>query len=135
MDDRALLEETESRPRVVVAHKCDLQGAWDAASAGALPVSSLTDEGIGELREALMQAAGIDVLRDRAPIANVRHVALLEKAREAVARAADGAEAGIPEELVLADLHDARGRFDEITGARPQDEVLRVIFERFCIGK
>jgi len=39
------------------------------------------------------------------------------------------------EEFVLADLHEARARFDDITGARPQDEVLRVIFERFCIGK
>ena len=41
----------------------------------------------------------------------------------------------VPEEFVLADLRAARGSFDEITGARPEDEVLRVIFERFCIGK
>ena len=52
-----------------------------------------------------------------------------------MARAGAAAAAGVPEEFVLADLHEARGRFDEITGARPQDEVLRAIFERFCIGK
>ena len=134
-DDRALLEATGARRRVIVASKSDLRSAWDEAAVGALPVSSLTDEGLGNLRQALLGATGVDVLRDRAPIANLRHVALLEKAREGVARAAEGAHAGIPEELVLADLHEARGRFDEITGARPQDEVLKVIFERFCIGK
>jgi tRNA modification GTPase len=136
-DDRALLEQTASRRRVVVASKSDLPAAWQPAAAGALEVSSLTDEGIDLLRAALSAAAGAGdlVLRDRAPIANMRHAALLEKARDAVARAAAAAAGGVPEECILADLHEARGRFDEITGARPQDEVLRVIFERFCIGK
>lgn len=136
-DDRALLEQTASRPRLVVASKSDLSAAWAASSAGALEVSSLTDEGIALLRAALAEAAGAGALapRDRAAIANMRHAALLEKARDAVARAAAGAAAAVPEECVLADLHEARGRFDEITGARPQEEVLRVIFERFCIGK
>lgn len=134
-DDCALLALTQSRPRIVVASKSDLAAAWDAPAAGAQEISSLTDEGIAALRTALVRAAGAGVPRDRAPIANMRHVALLEKARAAVARAAAAAVAGVPEECVLADLHEARGRFDEITGARPQDEVLRVIFERFCIGK
>ena len=134
-DDRSLLDETAGRPRVIVASKSDLAPEWDAARCDAIPVSSLTDEGIGDLRAALLHAGGIEVPRDRAPIANLRHVALLDQARAAIARAAAAAAAKAPEELLLADLHEARGRFDEITGARPQDEVLRVIFERFCIGK
>ena len=134
-DDRSLLDETAGRPRVIVASKSDLAPEWDAAGCEAIAVSSLTDEGIGDLRAALLHAGGIEVPRDRAPIANLRHVALLDQARAAIARAAAAAAAKAPEELLLADLHEARGRFDEITGARPQDEVLRVIFERFCIGK
>lgn len=132
---RDLVAETHGRARVVVASKADLPPAWDAASSGALAVSSLTDEGIGDLRKALLDAAGVVPLRDRGPVANLRHAGLLEKARAAIARARAAAANGVPEEFVLADLHDARARFDEITGARPQDEVLRLIFERFCIGK
>ena len=134
-DGRDLLAETDARARVVVASKADLPSAWDAGAIGALAVSALTDEGLGDLRKALHGAAGVVALRDRAPVANRRHAGLLEKAREAVARARAAAAARLPEEFVLADLHEARARFDEITGARPQDEVLRVIFERFCIGK
>ena len=134
-EERELLAGTAGRARVVVASKSDLPPAWDAPAIGARAVSSLTDEGIGDLRNALLGAAGIVALRDRAPVANLRHAALLGQAREAIARARAAAAAGVPEEFVLADLHEARGRFDEITGARPQDEVLRVIFERFCIGK
>ena len=73
-------------------------------------------------------------MRDRASIANLRHAALVEQARTCVARARAAAAAGLPEELVLADLHEARAGFDEVTGARPQDEVLQTIFSRFCIG-
>jgi tRNA U34 5-carboxymethylaminomethyl modifying GTPase MnmE/TrmE len=62
-------------------------------------------------------------------------VALLKRARADLERAADAARRRVPEEFVLADLHAARACFDEITGARPEDEELRVIFARFCIGK
>ena len=133
-EDQRLLRDTSAGARVVVASKCDLPAAWQP-EAGIIEVSALTDEGVASLREALCAAAGVGELRDHAPVANQRHVALLEKAREALARAADAAEQRTPEEFVLADLHEARARFDEVTGARPQDEVLAMIFERFCIGK
>ena len=133
--DRVLAADATSRPRVVVASKSDLPPAWDETSVGARLVSSLTDEGISGLREALLEAAGVEPSRDRAPIANMRHSALLTHAREALSRARAAAADGVPEEFILADLHEARARFDDVTGARPQDEVLRVIFERFCIGK
>jgi tRNA modification GTPase len=134
-DDRALMvEETRAR-RILVASKSDLPAAWNAADVGALAISSLTDEGIGELRAALAGATGGAERRDRPALANLRHTALLEQARTAIVRARASAAGGVPEEFVLADIHEARARFDEITGARPQDEVLRTIFERFCIGK
>ena len=45
------------------------------------------------------------------------------------------AATGAPEEFLLADLHEARLAFEEIVGTRTADDVLRTIFERFCIGK
>ena len=36
---------------------------------------------------------------------------------------------------MLADLQEARGAFEEITGRRTPDDLLAHIFERFCIGK
>jgi tRNA modification GTPase len=133
-DDRQLLNTRQGRS-VIVASKSDLPAAWDHAEVEAMPVSSLTDAGIDELRAALANLSGAAERRDRPAIANIRHAALLEQARAAIARARESAAAGVPEEFVLSDIHEARGRFDEISGARPQDEVLRTIFERFCIGK
>lgn len=133
--DRSLVEGTGKRARVVVASKADLPPAWRSEEAGALPVSSLTDEGIDALRAALAQAASPAPGRDRPAIANLRHASLLRRAKDAVARAAAAAAEGRPEELVLADLHEARACFDEVVGVRAPDEVLHAIFDRFCIGK
>jgi tRNA modification GTPase len=131
-EDLRLLEETADRVRVVVTNKADLPMAWEP---GTLAVSAATGHGLPLLRQALLAAAGIEQHRDGSAIANQRHVSLLAKAREALTRATASLAGGAAEEFVLADLHEARAAFDEITGARPQDEVLALIFERFCIGK
>jgi tRNA U34 5-carboxymethylaminomethyl modifying GTPase MnmE/TrmE len=41
----------------------------------------------------------------------------------------------MPEELVAADIGDARAHIEEITGRRSADDTLHAIFDRFCIGK
>ena len=77
-------------------------------------------------------------LRDAPIVSNVRHEALLRRARESVERAVANAEQtgeSASEDLVLADLQDARHAFEEMTGRRTTEDVLRQIFERFCIGK
>jgi tRNA modification GTPase len=133
--DRSLLDETPRRARVIVASKSDLPPAWRNEDVDALPVSSLTDEGIDALRAALASAASPVPGRDRPAISNLRHADLLTRAKDAIARASAAAADGVPEELVLADLHEARGYFDDVAGVRAPDEVLHAIFARFCIGK
>jgi tRNA modification GTPase len=132
-EDDAILNGTAGRRRVIAASKSDLPAVWDLD--GCLRVSALTDDGLGALRAAILEAMAIAPLRDGAAVANLRHVSHLERARASLVAAQDAASAGRPEEFVVADLHEARAAFDEITGARTTEDVLRLIFERFCIGK
>jgi tRNA modification GTPase len=90
------------------------------------------------LRQRLVAVLDAEPRRDPPDITNVRHIALVQRAHEALARAraASLAETGaMPEEFVLADLQDARAALEEITGKRAPDELLAHIFSRFCIGK
>src|SRR5437773_2523028 len=84
LDD--LLELTATKRRVVVASKSDLNAAWDPALLGcdALELSAVTGEGCAALGRALVRAVDAEPLRDRAAVANARHRALLERARESV---------------------------------------------------
>jgi tRNA modification GTPase len=55
-------------------------------------------------------------------------LAALEKATNAVALK-------IPHEMLLLDLYAGLRPLDEITGATTTDDILNLIFSRFCIGK
>jgi tRNA modification GTPase len=134
-EDQRLLDETATRDRLVVANKNDRSSV--RAIDGALPVSAVTGAGIVELKRALTRAlTGGEALHDDATISNVRHSSLLSEARAHLAHAHDALkDDAVPEEFILADLHAARASFDEVVGAHAPDEVLRHIFERFCIGK
>lgn len=134
-DDRLLLEQTAAQRRIVIANKHDR--AATLGIAGAVRTSATRGDGLDELRRAVARAlTGEETLRDTAAISNMRHVALLEEARAHLIAARDAAAAtNTPEEFLLSDLQAARVRFDEVVGVRTSDDVLRHIFERFCIGK
>jgi tRNA modification GTPase len=104
-------------------------------------VSLKTGAGLDELRVALRtllghEAAGVP--RDEPLLTNVRHETLLRQAHEAMVRtvaALDDRGGDVSEELVLADVAEARHALEEVTGRRSTEDLLRCIFERFCIGK
>ena len=134
--DASVLHETKERRRVVAVNKSDRPEVWNGHAVPAhVRVSAKTGEGFADLRRAIARAAGAGSAREPAAITNVRHIALLERAGEAIARARASAADGASEELVLADLHDARGAFEDVTGRRSADDLLNEIFGRFCIGK
>jgi tRNA modification GTPase len=132
-EDEKLLRQTAGRHCILVANKSDRPQAHTIP--GAIQISAATGEGIDALRkEIFSNLTGGESLRDTAMVTNQRHLALLHEARQSLTRAR-AAAAESPEEFVLADLQDARARFDEIVGKRTADDVLQHIFERFCIGK
>jgi tRNA modification GTPase len=103
-----------------------------------ISVSARTGDGLAQLRQRLVAVLDAEPTRERPEITNVRHIALVERAHEALARARDAslAETGsMPEEFVLADLQDARAALEAISGKRAPDALLAHIFARFCIGK
>jgi tRNA modification GTPase len=137
-DDEELLSVTAEARRVVVGNKSDLPATWspEEVRARVVWVSALTGSGFEDLRAALVDAlSGGERLRDTPALTNMRHARLLSEARASLCRAAAAAAAGTPEEFVAADLTEARGLLEEVTGARTADDVLHAIFDRFCIGK
>jgi tRNA modification GTPase len=141
-EDWAVLEETADVARVVAVNKLDEPARWGQQSLGidgtvaVVEVSARTGEGIDRLRQALGDVlTGGEALGDTPGVANRRHIGLLERVGEALMEAGEAAAAEVAEEFVLADLLRAREALDELTGKRTPDDVLRHIFERFCIGK
>ena len=138
-DDWALVGGTPPRSRVIVANKSDLAPAWTAeATWEAVPVSAKTGEGLSRMIDVVAARLGAaPEQRDDPLVTNVRHAALLDRTRLAIGRAMESLtqEPIASEEFVLADLQEAATNLQEITGRRTTEDLLRHIFERFCIGK
>ena len=113
------------------------------AAPGALPVdggialSAKTGEGLDALRRRLLELAGWQAGAGEGQfIARARHLQALAGAGEHLRAAAALLEAAQPMlDLLAEELRLAQQRLGEITGAFSADDLLGVIFARFCIGK
>jgi len=144
-EDRAILARLPAAlPRVVVHNKCDLAGvaprvaAADEAGAAGRHVwlSAKTGEGLALLEAEVLAAVGAEGVIEDTWLARERHVAALRAAAEHLAAAARHVVMMPPPiELFAEELREAQAALAEITGEFTADDLLGVIFGRFCIGK
>jgi tRNA modification GTPase len=103
----------------------------------ALPISTLTGEGLGTLRDTIKQRTGLLTMEplQGVMITNVRHQEILLRCRDYLDKALDSINSGNHSECVAVDLRGAANALGEITGAITSDDILARIFSEFCIGK
>lgn len=144
-EDRALIEATAQKPRMVIFNKTDLPAQVDLAELTELvngdPViqtSILEHAGMQELGQAIAHRffnEGIESNRGAVMVTNARHISLLHQAVDSLNAVLEGIEAGMPVDLVQIDMTDAWNTLGEITGQTYQDELLDQLFSQFCLGK
>jgi len=143
-EDRAILARLpRALPRIVVHNKCDLASRSPGAGRRAggaddthVWLSALSGAGVELLEREMLAIAGVEGAHEDAFIARERHVVALEDAAIHLrAAAAHLAGARPPLELYAEELREAQGALASITGEFTADDLLGVIFSRFCIGK
>ncbi len=99
--------------------------------------SAITGEGIVELREEILRHIGGERGAQQEPgfLTNVRQERLVRDSLAALEAAKTAVASKMPHEMLLLDLYNALRPLDEITGATTTDDILNLIFSRFCIGK
>jgi tRNA modification GTPase len=103
----------------------------------AVRTSAVTGEGIAELRAAIVAAvAGAEGgVREAGMLTNLRQHQAVEQALRGLDTAAVAVAESVPHEMILLDLYEALRGLDALTGATTTEDVLRLIFSTFCIGK
>ena len=152
-EDSELLGKTRRMgAMLVVANKADLPGrttkmaieqiilAENGEGVGPVEIivtSALSGQGVDELRDKIIQAvgAGSNLGSDGELVTNFRHQQLLKESLEALDRCCRAAEQQTHHEMLLLDLYEALRPLDTLTGATEVEDILGMIFSRFCIGK
>jgi tRNA modification GTPase len=139
--DAAILDRLPGTlPRIVVHNKADLARIAPREERrdcrAHVWLSALTGDGVDRLERAMLAAAGVASAAEDTFIARARHVEALREAATHLAAAAVhiGADAP-PLELFAEELREAQDALSSITGEFTADDLLGVIFSRFCIGK
>lgn len=143
-EDIRLLETTKGMKRIILFNKTDLPSklstediALYAKEEEIVTTSMLNKEGIDQLEEKIAGYffQGQMNERDATYLSNTRHIALLEKAEQALVEVQNGIEMEMPVDLIQIDFTRAWDLLGEITGDSIQDELLTELFSQFCLGK
>jgi tRNA modification GTPase len=98
--------------------------------------SALDGAGVDRLEREVLAIAGVESAGEDAFIARERHLDALRRAAAHLAAAAAQLVLDPPPlELYAEELREAQNALSSITGAFGADDLLGVIFSRFCIGK
>jgi tRNA modification GTPase len=143
-EDMALREQLQDLKCILVMNKSDLPCCWtkeEKEELGAewpcLEVSAKTGFGIDRLRTKLISEVmgNAEHEQDGIIVTNLRQYECLGNALKYLDNGANTLKKGISEEFALEDLHRALKKIGEITGETQIEDLLGLIFSRFCIGK
>lgn len=132
--DRELLEFTADKKRIVIANKADIKAEnFD----GVIEISAKTGDGIDKLAEEIGRLFKLGEIgqNDEPVITNMRHLAALSSAHEALLRAEAAIAGGMPQDIAALDIYEAIDALGEITGDTVSEDIVTEIFHSFCVGK
>ncbi|MCR4718106.1 MAG: tRNA uridine-5-carboxymethylaminomethyl(34) synthesis GTPase MnmE [Firmicutes bacterium] len=133
-EDRKLLELVKNKKHIKVANKSDIKSESILAD---VEISSKTGEGIDKLAEMIKKMYNFAEIEsgDTAIITNMRHIAALSNTEEALSRAKEQLECGMPQDIAALDINEAIDFLGEITGEKVSEDIVSEIFHSFCVGK
>jgi tRNA modification GTPase len=135
--ERVTLPDESGTKHLLVLNKTDLgvHPSWEGR--GGVEVSALTGEGMDSLTDEMLRAlagSGQGFTGMEAAV-NARHKACLEHASAALHAGLRELDGGTAPEFVALDLREALASLGEVAGHTDAEDLLGVIFSRFCIGK
>ena len=127
---------SKNTPVIDIWNKVDSVGTLTTSDQSGITLSAKTGVGLAELRHALLKAAGWQAQAGGIFIARERHVQALLRVQQHLELAAYHLRAQAQSlDLLAEELRLGQNALSEITGEFTSDDLLGVIFSKFCIGK
>ncbi|MDI9596655.1 MAG: tRNA uridine-5-carboxymethylaminomethyl(34) synthesis GTPase MnmE, partial [Atribacterota bacterium] len=100
-------------------------------------ISLLNGKGLEELENAIIEVffAGDIYGGEGALVLEVRQEELIRKAAAHIHEAIKALDSGFPLDIISIDLRGSLERLNEVIGENVGEDILDLIFSRFCIGK
>jgi len=133
--DLEILDKTKDKKRIIIMNKTDLESKNDYKADVYMSIND--NKGIEELEDKILNILNLNDFNvlDSNYLSNVRHISLLEQARNSL-NEAKGAIANMLEvDMISIDIKNALDSILEIVGKSNTELVIDRLFSRFCLGK
>ncbi|MFH1691987.1 MAG: tRNA uridine-5-carboxymethylaminomethyl(34) synthesis GTPase MnmE [Candidatus Omnitrophota bacterium] len=144
-EDRRLFDLIRDKEKIIVINKNDLSQKLDRSEVERLcfkkpvTVCAFKVQDILALEEEIVanvfQGEGTRFLQEGVMISNVRHMDILKRSLDSLAAASGSLEKGLSMDFAAMDLRKAMDALGELTGEVFTEDLLDVIFSKFCVGK
>jgi tRNA modification GTPase len=143
-EDFSIINEVKNKKIIITINKTDLKCVIKSEdikgidAKDCVKISALKETGIDDLRHAISNkvfSGNIQSLDGGIVITNLRHKKALENARESLYSCLRAINEDLSEEFISIDLKSALDYLGEIIGKTTSEDILNLIFSRFCIGK
>ena len=134
-EDKELLELTKDKKRLIIANKSDLPKAlWMEE---VVSISTITKYGLKDLEKAILKLLSLEDIeeRDFNYLSNVRHIMKVKEAKQSLENVLVSIELDMPVDVYAIDLTAAWRSLGDILGENYQDDLLKELFSKFCLGK
>lgn len=143
-EERHILGSVSGLNTIVLLNKSDMGLAVSSESIASIgtftaieTISAKDGEGTAVLSKwvkELVYGGQVKQTND-AMISNVRHISLMEQAKEQIEQAITSIDAGMPVDFIATDLRSAWELLGDITGDSIRESMVDELFSRFCLGK
>ncbi|MBM7645528.1 tRNA modification GTPase [Scopulibacillus daqui] len=143
-EDRKLFKAIEGMDAIIIVNKTDLEQNISlndvkklADGRPIITTSLLKEEGVNDLEQAIASLffeQGIET-QDITYVSNIRHITLLNQAKEAINDAINSMSLGVPVDMAQIDVRRTWEILGEIVGDTVSESLIDQLFSQFCLGK
>ena len=142
-EDRKILDILNDKNAIIVLNKTDIMSVgpdediFNNMNKKIIKISAKTQEGVEELLECMVKMVSNEEIKADGEllVINARHKALISKAENALQKAIDTINSGMPIDVIAIYIKDILEELGKITGESVTDDIISEIFSKFCLGK
>lgn len=142
-EELTLIKETENKKRIIIINKSDIKDdrvikkLYEIDGIEPIELSVKTGDGAKLLTDKIKSMYNLGEVGqdDNCIITNMRHVDVLKRASDALTKAIESIDSGMPSDIASIDINIAIDSLGEITGAVVSEDIVSAIFHSFCVGK
>ncbi len=139
LDDKnidTIINSSNGNKVIKVGNKSDLEHSIDLLKFD-IVISSKTGEGIDKLLLLIKEivSSSRDIKPNSIGIVSERHAMLLDSVKLSLESVVNNISNSFPEDMIILDLNESIRKIEDITGENYTEDVLSIIFNKFCIGK